>query len=184
MALYQDSDGLAPVLPALGLPGMDVALGGFMHFGQVICVAGDDTGNSHGPFASTAPAATSDTDADIIFDSAEAADIFRVEATAASPVWIRDVAAQVVTAWTASVTISVGDTTLAGGWIVAQSATSTGLRMLGDSDALSSDFYTAARGRTWAASSGHIGITIVTAPTAGRLAVYAIYANIFRADAS
>ena len=187
MPFYTDSDSLAPRIPPLGLPGMDTKLGGFLHFGVVVVAAGDDTGNSsdvHGTMPDTAPASTADTDADILLDSAETVDVFRVEASAANPIWVRDVAAQVVRLFNASVTIAVGDTNLAGGWIVAQSATTTDLTLMGDSDALTSDFYTAARGRVWAASSGHIGIAVVTDPTAGRLAVYAMYAQVYASGAA
>lgn len=194
MPFYTDSDSLAPQIPAIGLPGYDIALGGFMHFAQVIVAAGDDTGNSsdvHGAMPDTAPAATSDTDANMLLDSAETVDIFRVEATATRPIWVTSVAAYVVTAWTASVTIAVGDTNNAAGWVQSTSfgptATSTFLiPTFADTYLTSDEFpgYGMKGGRIWAASSGHIGIVMVTDPTAGRLAVYAQYAQIFRGDAS
>jgi hypothetical protein len=195
MPFYTDSDSLAPRIPPLGLPGMDVALGGFLHFGQVIVAAGDDTGNSsdvHGPIPDTAPAATSDTDVDMLLDSAETVDIFRVEATASAPIWVVAVRANIVTAFNASVTITVGDTNDALGWVQSTdfgpTATSTNLNFgtvytaVPTSD--NQSHYNLRSGRTWAASSGHIGIVMVTDPTAGRLAVYAAYAQIFRASSA
>ena len=185
-----DSDSLAPRIPPLGLPGMDTKLGGFLHFGVVVVAAGDDTGNSsdvHGTMPDTAPASTLDTDADILLDTAEAIDIFRVEAAAANPIWLVKVCANVVRAFTASVTITIGDTDLAAGWYTAVGvgATSTSLFAGPDTAAGFDTGYNISGGRTWAASSGHIGITVAAAnPAAGRLAVYAAYAQIFAAGAA
>ena len=196
MPFYTDSDSLAPRIPPLGLPGNDVKLGGFVHFGQVIVAAGDDTGNSsdaHGPMPDTAPASTADTDADILLDSAETLDVFRVEASATNPIWLLNVKSNVIRAFTASVTITVGDTNNIAGWQQSTNygptATSTNLLfgLVGADSVLTSDeqsAYTIQGGRTWAASSGHIGIAVVTDPTAGRLAVYAAYAQIFAAGAA
>ena len=190
MPFYTDSDSVAPRIPALGLPGQDIALGGFIHFGQVVIAAGDDTGNSsdvHGPMPDTAPAATSDTDADILFDSQETLDILRVEATAAEPVWLVKLGANVVTAWTAAVTLTIGDTNDAQGWITSAGLTATttdlgGLAGDSESTANNGGYNVSGMGRIWAASSGHVGVVIGGAnPTAGRLAVCVAYANIFRA---
>jgi len=196
MPFYTDSDSLAPRIPPLGLPGMDIKFGGFVHFGQVIVAAGDDTGNpsdAHGPMPDTAPASTADTDADILLDSAEVIDVFRVEASAANPIWLMAVRGNIIRAFTAAVTITVGDTNNAAGWVQSTNwgptATSTNLGFgpAAADSVLSSDeqaAYTIQGGRTWAASSGHVGITVVTDPTAGRLAVYAAYAQIFAAGAA
>ena len=194
MPFYTDSDSLAPQIPALGLPGYDVALGGFMHFGQVIVAAGDDTGNSsdaHGAMPDTAPAATSDTDANMLLDSAETVDIFRVEATVTRPIWVSAVRGQIITAFNASVTISLGDTNNTVGWQQSTqfgpTATSTVAYTLGPESSATTDEqagYILQGGRIWSNSSGHIGAIFVTDPTAGRLAVYAMYAQVFRFDAS
>ncbi len=193
MPFYADSDGVGVRIPTLGEQLPPLYSGGFAGYAMAVVVAGDDTGNSsanYGAVPDTAPAATSDTDADILVDTQEAFDIFNIEASAAEAIWVTSVSAAVMTAWTASVTLTMGDTDNAQGWAEAAmfgaTTTDQGLTVpsTGSASVDTSHIYWINHGRLFAASSAHIGATIAGAdPAAGRLAVFAQYARVFRAGA-
>ncbi len=191
MPFYADSDGLGVRIPALGSQGAPLITGGFVEFGVAVVAAGDDTGNSSatwGAVPDTAPAAATDTDADILVDTQEAFDIFNVEANAAENIWICQLQVQTITAFTASVVIDFGDTTLADGWMRQEEAvvvtTDRGHAATDTADQVDMGIYqeNGGKGVVWAASSGHVGATIAGAdPAAGRLAVFVQYARVFHA---
>mgnify|MGYP001559622672 CR=1 FL=1 len=191
MPFYTNSDsgGLAPQIPDVSNYPAGFRTGA-LEFFEVVVAAGDDTGNAAtvwGAIPDTAPAATSDTDVDLLFDSAETVDILRVEASAAEPIWIFQVASAVPTVWAGATAATIGDTNNAAGWLsaVQTAVASTGLNNVLDidSDIFTSDDqnpYVYSHGRNWAASSGHIGIAFTGDATAGRLAVYGAYARLQR----
>lgn len=191
MPFYADSDGLGVRIPALGAQGAVGYHGGPLEFAVAVVVAGDDTGNdtsTYGSVPDTAPAATSDTDADILLDTQEAFDIFNVEASAAENIWICQLQVQTITAWTTSVTIDFGDTTTADGWMrteeVTPVTTDRGHVASDSADQVDMGLYqeNGGKGIVWAASSAHIGATVGGAdPAAGRLAVFVQYARVYRA---
>lgn len=160
--------------------------------GNVLLVAGDDTGNvTSGIIDDTSPAATSDTDADIIIDSAQTQlGLFNVEGDSDAPdvgVWVLDVVGVVVTAWAGLSAYTLGDTDDVNGWgddTLSAAVTSTNQ---GDSVAMT-NFDTAgdyafrlAGGKHYATSSGTIEAAITGDATAGRMAFFCTY---FRTDKS
>ncbi len=192
MPFYADSDGVGVRIPALGVQDSPLYQGGFMSFAMAVVVAGDDTGNSsanYGAVPDSAPAATSDTDADIIIDTQEAFDIFNIEGASPNNIWIPDVSMVVETAFTASVTMTLGDTDDALGYgstvMCIPTSTTKGLTIASSAALGTDDVYILRRGLTHTASSAHIGMTVAGAdPAAGRLAVFASYARVHRLGGS
>ena len=192
MALYRDSDNAGVRIPALGVQDSPLYQGGFMSFAMAVVVAGDDTGSTgHSAVGipSSSPAATSDGDADIVIDTQAAFDIFNIEAATPENVWIPDVSMVVETAFTASVTMTLGDTDDALGYgstvMCIPTSTTKGLTIASTAALGTDDVYIGRRGLTHTASSAHIGMTVAGAdPLAGRLAVFASYARVHRLGGS
>ncbi len=159
--------------------------------GNVLLVAGDDTGNVSGNIDDTSPAATSDTDADIIIDSAVTElGLFNVEGSSDAPdvgIWLVDVVGVIVTAWAGLSAYVLGDTDDVNGWgddTFSAGVTSTNQ---GDSVALTNldtagDYeYRFHGGKHFATSSGTVQMAITGDPTAGRMAFFCTY---FQTDKS
>jgi hypothetical protein len=130
-------------------------------------------------FASVILAATSsDSDENIVSDTQETVSVFQVQAGT----FVRSVGAYVATAFTASVTLALGDSDDTEGWMSAAriGATSTGILAIVDSDALDSDdiaVYESAGGKYYPAEQS-IDVVIGGAdPAVGRLVVWIIYAD-------
>lgn len=142
--------------------------------GECIIASGDTAGT---------PAATSDTDANWYSDTQEILVAFGIEGSsdvADQGIWVTEVRSLVITPFTASVNINVGDTDDTDGWgnEAAIGATATGQLLLTGSDDADYDNMAimAAFGKHYATSSGVIDVGISGAdPAAGRLAVYASY---------
>lgn len=135
---------------------------------SVILASGDSDGT---------PSASTDNDADIVTDTQEVVDVFIVKANT----MVFACQGYVETIFTASATISIGDTADAAGWqsLANLAATTAGILDVVDSDALDSDDISAFahNGGKFYATGTEIQATIAGAdPAAGRLRVWIKYA--------
>lgn len=132
------------------------------------------------------PAATSDTDANYLLDTQDCSiELFNVEGGSDSDnspgVYVYSVIPVVVTLFTASVTMTIGDTDSAAGWFADAGfdVSATGQVIVTGSDDKDDDYfpYNNALGKFYPTSSGTIEAIVAgtTNIVAGRLHVYAMY---------
>ena len=169
-----------PQIPVLG----EYYPGG-INVAECIIVSGDSDGT---------PTATSDSDADFMIDTVCEIDIFNIEGgsdtdATSGGVWIIGVQAMIVTAFTATVNIQLGDCDDSDGWAAEAGigATSTSIVFIaGSDDADVANFaYSHVGGKFYGTSSGNMKLTVDTAdPAVGRLAVYALYYRCARSSAN
>jgi hypothetical protein len=144
-----------------------------MKVAQSIVAAGDTTG-------AAAAASDSNTFVNFFTDTQEAAlEIFNVEGPG---IWIADVMPIVVTAFTASVTMTIGDTDLVDGWahnsIILPTTTDQGYQASDSADFVDPSLFrdNGGHGKYYPTSSGTVELVTAGADVAaGRLAVYAEY---------
>lgn len=142
---------------------------------EAVMAAGDTDGT---------PGAASDTDADILLDTSTDAPLFNIELDSDQAgilgIWVMQVLPVVVTAFTASVDLSLGDTSNTSLWATetAIGATSTDAGMGAGSDDYDDDNFPANNngGVFHNSTMSEIEITVANAaPAVGRVAVYAAY---------
>jgi len=158
-------------LPALGE--YDVGSARAMKVAQCIVAAGSTAG-------AAAAASDSNTFVNHFTDTQEAAlALFNVEGPG---IWVADVLSVVVTAFTASVTMTLGDTDLVDGWghseIILPTTTDQGYQASDSADQVDPSLFrdNGGKGKYMAASSAAVELVTAGADiAAGRLAVYAEY---------
>lgn len=174
---YGSSD--VPRIPALGARGRKI------NVAEAIIVVGD---------SDETIANTSDDEAgfDFMIDTQGDMEIFNIEAGSDSDasgeaVWVQSVLSVILTAFSGTVTMTLGDTDDVDGWgvdtAIAPLSSGTGLTAAKQDTA---DYaYGVAGGKWYLSSSGTIELVTGTADpaTAGRMAVYAVYFRCDRAGA-
>lgn len=164
-----------PMLGALYPGGINVA--------ECIIASGDTAG---------VPTATSDSDADFMIDTVCEIDIFNIEGGSdtddiSGGIWLLAVNAMVVTAFTATVNIQLGDCDDTDGWAAeaAIGATTTDLGFGAANPDTAAFVFNHSMGKFYGSSSGNMRLVVDTAdPAVGRLAVYALYFQCRRASAN
>jgi hypothetical protein len=135
---------------------------------SIIVASGDSDGD---------PTAATDSDADMVTDTQETINLFAVQANTL----VFDCKGYVETAFTASVTITLGDSDDVAGWMSAGNlgATTVGITNVVDSDALDSDdiaAYAYDGGKLYASAQTIDAVIGGADPAAGRLRVWCRYA--------